>query len=107
MGVIIKGNNAFDMSIVSNIRDVESQHIKFQNIYFKCKSIEDAGGTIFVKRKRGKWIKKMRVTETEKYTSYDPDWYCACCGAKYDPHIARMVNFCYVCGADMRTSEDK
>lgn len=53
-------------------------------------------------RKTGKWIKKMHVTETEKYTSYDPDWYCACCGAKYDPHIAEIVNFCYVCGADMR-----
>ena len=57
-------------------------------------------------RKKGKWIKKMRVTETEKYTSYDPDWYCACCGAKYDPHIARMVNFCYVCGADMRGEKE-
>ena len=53
-------------------------------------------------RKRGKWIKKMRVTETEKYKSYDPEWYCACCGTKYDPHIAKIVNFCYVCGADMR-----
>ena len=58
-------------------------------------------------RKKGKWIKKMRITETEKYISYDPDWYCACCGTKYDPHMARMVNFCYVCGADMRGEQDE
>ena len=58
-------------------------------------------------RKTGKWIKKMRVTETEKYISYDPDWYCSCCEAKYDPCIAKIVNFCYVCGADMRGEQDE
>ena len=58
--------------------------------------------TIELERKKGKWIKKMLITEAEKYTSYNPEWYCACCGAKYDPHIAKIVNFCYVCGADMR-----
>ena len=58
-------------------------------------------------RRTGKWIKKMRVTETEKYTSYDPDWYCAYCGAKYDSHIAKIVNFCYVCGADMRGEQNE
>lgn len=58
-------------------------------------------------RMKGKWIKKMRVTETEKYMSYDPDWYCACCGAKYDPHVAKIVNFCYVCGADMRGEQNE
>ena len=68
--------------------------------------IDDAP-TIEPERKKGKWIKKMRITETEKYTSYDPEWYCACCGTKYDSHIARMVNFCYVCGADMRGGQDE
>lgn len=58
--------------------------------------------TIEPQHKTGKWIKKMLVTETEKYISYDPEWYCSCCGAKYDSHIAKIVNFCYVCGADMR-----
>ena len=57
--------------------------------------------------KTGKWIKKMLVTETEKYISYDPEWYCACCGAKYDSHIAKFVNFCYVCGADMRGEKNE
>ena len=53
MTVIIKGHSAFEMSLVSNIKDVESQYIKFQNIYFKCKSIEDAGGDDFCKTQEG------------------------------------------------------
>lgn len=57
-------------------------------------------------RKEGKWIKKMLVTETEKYISYDPEWYCSCCETKYDSHIAKIVNFCYVCGADMRGEQN-
>lgn len=69
-----------------------------------CEAINDA--PTIDERKKGKWIKKMRVTETEKYTSYDPDWHCACCGTKYAPNIARMVNFCYVCGVDMRGEQD-
>ena len=73
-----------------------------KNIYmYLCDGIEECD-VVEPERKKGKWIKKMRITETEKYTSYDPEWYCACCGTKYDSHIARMVNFCYVCGADMR-----
>lgn len=59
------------------------------------------------KRKTGKWIKKIRVTETEKYTSYDPEWYCDRCCTKYDSHVAMMVNFCYVCGADMRGEQNE
>lgn len=77
-----------------------------ENIYnYLCEGIEECE-ECEPERNKGKWIKKMRITETEKYTSYDPDWYCACCGAKYDPSIARMVNFCYVCGADMRIEQD-
>lgn len=48
----------------------------------------------------------MSVTKTEKYISYDPEWYCDCCGTKYDSYIAKFINFCYVCGADMRGEED-
>ena len=60
-----------------------------------------------VEREKGTWIKKMRVTETEKYTSYESEWYCPCCGTKYDPHIAQFVNFCYVCGLDLRERKEK
>lgn len=45
-----------------------------------------------------KWIKKMKVTETDTYTSYDPEWYCPKCGTKYDPIFAQKVKFCCVCG---------
>ncbi len=48
-----------------------------------------------------KWIKKMKVTKTDAYTSYDPEWYCPKCGTKYDPIFAQRVKFCYVCGADI------
>jgi len=57
-------------------------------------------------RKRGEWIKKMRVNETETYTSYDPEWYCSCCGTKYDSCVAKIINFCYVCGVDLREEND-
>jgi hypothetical protein len=90
------------------IREAEHQIYGKESWGFVSKcitAIEDA--PTIEERKKGKWIKKMRITKTEKYTSYDPDWYCACCGAKYDPHIARIVNFCYVCGADMRGEQDE
>ena len=57
-------------------------------------------------RKKGKWIKKMRITKTKEYVSYDPEWYCANCKTKYEPYMARNVNFCYVCGTDMRGEQD-
>lgn len=56
-------------------------------------------------RKKSGWIKKMRVTKTKEYVSYDPEWYCANCKTKYDPYVAKNVNFCYVCGADLREDE--
>lgn len=101
MSVIIKGHSAFDMSLVSNIKDVQSQHIKFQNIYFKCKSIEDAGGTIFVKRKKGKWL-----TDNNNY--YEERFICSVCGKSYkvDTCMGKpMWEFC-PCGADMRGEKE-
>lgn len=78
----------------------------------ECRGIDEALSIISnlppvqSERKKGKWIKKMLVTETKKYISYDPEWYCACCGTKYDSHIAKIINFCYVCGADMRGEQN-
>ena len=97
MSVIIKGVNAFDMSIVSNIKNVQSPYIKFQNIYFKCESIEDAGGTIFVKRKKGKWIR-------DEFGSR-----CESCGLyAYRDKFGRPweSDYCPLCGADMREEQD-
>ena len=96
MSVIIKGHSAFDMSIVSNIKNVESQYIKFQNIYFKCKSIEDAGGTIFVKRKKGKWIYVNGHTAINCSACYHCGW-----SLSFEDTVKRF-NFCPSCGADMR-----
>lgn len=56
---------------------------------------------------KGYWIKKMQITETTKYSSYNPKWYCSYCHTEYDPAIANEINFCWKCGADMREgSED-
>lgn len=55
-------------------------------------------GRIDVERTKVKWIKKMKVTETDAYTSYDPEWYCPKCGTKYDPFFAQRVKFCCMCG---------
>lgn len=91
MTVIIKGHSAFEMSLVSRIKDVQSPHIKFYNIYFKCKSIEDAGGAIFVKRKKGRWLEY--IPEHGK---------CPFCGNQVDLLGGKANNFCGECGADMR-----
>ena len=102
MSVIIKGDNAFDMSIVSNIKNVQSQHIKFQNIYFKCKSIEDAGGAIFVRRKKGEWL---------ELSNSNHNYICSLCGRMLvgvtdgKNRVAKEYPFCH-CGADMRGEQE-
>ena len=63
--------------------------------------------TIEPERKKGEWVKKMKVTESETCTSYTPEWYCKNCGKKYDPYFANhIVNYCYVCGDDMRGEQN-
>ena len=108
MSVIIKGDSAFDISIVSKIKDVKSQYIKFQNIYFKCKSIEDAGGTIFVKRKKGKWNKYYHgINEIPSFTySCNQCGYSAPYGLYGGKYSQKEWNFCPSCGADMRGEQE-
>ena len=47
MNVIVKGDSPFDAYIVSGIKDCQTEHIKFYNISFNCKTIEDADGRVF------------------------------------------------------------
>ena len=47
MSVTIKGDSSFDAYIVSGIKDWKTEHVKFKNISFNCKTIEDAEGRIF------------------------------------------------------------
>lgn len=59
------------------------------------------------KRKKGKWKKVMRITETKDCVSYDPIWYCGNCGKPFDPHMAQFINFCPKCGEDLREGRDE
>ena len=63
-------------------------------------------GRIDAERTKVKWIKKMKVTETDAYTSYDPEWYCPKCGTKYDPFFAQRVKFCCMCGVGIMEEQD-
>ena len=49
MSVVIKGSEPFDIMIASNIVNCQTANIKFKNISFRCETIEDADGTVFVK----------------------------------------------------------
>lgn len=98
---------AFYQKMKELLKSTDTPNISNDVLSLLCgASLITEAPTIEPERKKGKWIKKMRVTETEKYISYDPEWHCACCGTRYDPHVAKIVNFCYVCGADMRGEED-
>lgn len=50
MSVIIKDNDSFELSLALHIKDCQSNHIIFKNIAFRCDTIEDADGTIFVRQ---------------------------------------------------------
>lgn len=56
--------------------------------------------------KRGKWIKRMEVSETPAYKAFTPVWKCSECGLDYDPGVCRQIKYCYNCGAEMRGEED-
>ena len=69
-------------------------------------AINDVKRQPTIEPRKGHWIKKMKITETTKYSSYDPRWYCSYCNTEYDPAIANKINFCWNCGADMRGEQD-
>ena len=41
-----------ELQVLSSIEDVQSDHIKFNNISFRVKTIEDAEGRVFVLDKK-------------------------------------------------------
>lgn len=83
--------------------DVAKQHWYKPDI---AKALEELP-SVQPERKKGEWIKKMKVTESETCTSYTPEWYCKNCGEEYDPCFANLfVNYCYVCGDDMRGEKE-
>jgi hypothetical protein len=74
-----------------------------------CRAYDECGDILeiidkqpTIEPRKGHWIKKMKITETTKYSSYDPRWYCSYCNTEYDPAIAKKINFCWNCGADMK-----
>lgn len=120
MSVTVKGDSPFDAFIVSGIKDCQTEHIKFYNISFNCKTIEDADGRTFTRseeRKKGKWIEdKGQQTLMQNFIEMGEVWrVCSVCGAghmighKYAIDKAyhdRHHNFCPNCGADMRGEQD-
>ena len=44
--------NQLELQVLSSIEDVQSDHIKFNNISFRVKNIEDAEGRVFVLDKK-------------------------------------------------------
>lgn len=52
---MIKFNNPpsqLELQVLSSIKNVQSNHIKFNNISFRVKTIEDAEGRVFVLDKK-------------------------------------------------------
>ena len=112
MSVVIKGSEPFDIMIASNIANCQTANIKFKNISFRCETIEDADGTVFVKmpptqpiepkRKNGRWL-----PDNNNYIT--PHFVCSACGMSqkvetvmYEPIWA----FCPRCGARMMKEGD-
>lgn len=108
MSVIVKGDSPFDAFIVSRIKDCHTEHIKFYDISFNCKTIEDADGRVFTRReerKKGKWI----GTEFDGYADGSPvyyEWKCSACGCVVEDEEPAW-NFCPNCGADMRGEKNE
>ena len=87
--------SSLEATMVSDMKNVQTNDVSFGNFTFDCNTITDASGNVFVRRKKGKW---ERVS-MDKYIRHAEAWYrCDQCGAEY----IGMFNFCGNCGADMR-----
>lgn len=90
-----------DLTIISSIQDCQTRNIKFNNITFDADTITDRVGTVFERRKKGKW-------------QWSEDMMCFICsecksGWKEQPTLMGkpLYEWCPVCGADMRGDADE
>lgn len=101
MSVIVKGDSPFDAFIVSGIKGCHTEHIKFYNISFNCKTIEDADGRVFTRReerKTGKWIKSNNSCTIR----------CNQCGQEMTSLCdIQLPNYCLNCGSQMMRGEEE
>ena len=96
--------STLESTMVSSLRDVETNNIKFDNFTFRCDTITDASENTFIKRKKGKW--KQHYVGQER-TPWGSD--CSVCGEWLV--IDRLVmnekyHFCPNCGARMDGEQD-
>lgn len=92
-----------ESQILSEIEDVQSRNIIFQNIIFDVDTMKDAKGNIFVRKKTGRWIPQdCNKTSGNRTTCVYYYPVCSECGHTGDFDM----NYCPNCGADMRGESD-
>ena len=69
------------------------------------KMVEDLP-SVTPQQKTAHWISWYEVIEKPGITSHYPHCKCSACGTEYDPHSARFVTFCHICGAKMEGVEE-
>lgn len=109
MSVVINGEiSSLENYMLKGIKDCQSEHIKFKNISFRCKTIEDADGNVFTKspeREKGCWYKPTGMMPPE----YAGVYRCSECSEiamrDWKHHKQILTKFCPNCGAKMRGDE--
>ena len=82
--------SSLEATMVSDMKNVQTNDVSFGNFTFDCNTITDASGNVFVRRKKGKWIDLW-----DRYR-------CSACNMEH----SYEENFCPNCGADMRGEQN-
>lgn len=88
--------NAFRKAFGLSEEELDDSSVRYDTMHFF--EIIDIIEELPTMKKRGKWIQCISTTEGQ-ITWYD--YKCSCCSH----HRDRRMNFCEVCGADMRGEE--
>lgn len=88
--------SSLEACIIDGIKDVQANNIKFHNIAFDCRTIEDSEGRVFVRKRTGKWVWLNLCTIQ-----------CDQCFYKVRIVGVEPDKFCPNCGADMRGEQDE